>query len=70
MRYLTALLIGLMASPLHACPFCGSATSDQVRASIFNDQFWSNVGLVATPFPLMLLGVVLVHRLALREPPR
>jgi hypothetical protein len=40
-----------------ACPFCETETGQQVRAGIFNDQFWSNVTLTLLPL-FVLFGIV------------
>lgn len=44
-----------------ACPFCESETGQQVRAGIFNDQFWANVVLTLLPFPILLTIVALIY---------
>jgi hypothetical protein len=38
-----------------ACPFCGSETSDQVRAKILGNDFWVNAASVLWPAPALLL---------------
>jgi hypothetical protein len=45
-----------------ACPFCGTETSEQVRANIFNEDFLLNAALVLSPFPVLLLAVGLISR--------
>ena len=47
----------LSASSTLACPFCESETGQQVKAGIFNDQFWNNVTLTLLPL-FILLGIV------------
>jgi hypothetical protein len=60
-RTFSTLVAMLLAMPANACPFCGTPTSEQVRANIFNDSFWSNAALVAGPFPLLLVAVAALH---------
>jgi hypothetical protein len=40
-----------------ACPYCETETGKQVRAGIFNDQFWINVTLTLLPL-VVLSGIV------------
>ena len=44
-----------------ACPFCGTETSEQVRAALFNDSFWVNAAMVLAPFPLVLAIIGGLH---------
>lgn len=55
-----AAWIGL-AAPGLACPFCGTESSNQVRANIFNENFLSNVLLTFAPFPVLILIVTAIH---------
>jgi hypothetical protein len=57
---LTAGAALFFARAADACPFCGTETSRQVRASIFNEQFWETAAGVAAPFPVLVAvaGVV------------
>jgi hypothetical protein len=52
---------------LLACPFCSTETSQQVRASIFNDDFWTNAALILSPFAVLVFGALVVHRFADRK---
>jgi hypothetical protein len=52
---LIVLSVGLQSAT--ACPYCETETGQQVRAGIFNDQFWSNVTLTLLPL-FVLLGIV------------
>ena len=52
---LIVLSVGLRSAT--ACPYCETETGKQVRAGIFNDQFWSNVTLTLLPL-VVLLGIV------------
>lgn len=49
------LSVGLPSAT--ACPYCETETGKQVRAGIFNDQFWNNVMLTLLPL-FVLLGIV------------
>ncbi len=51
----------VFASAASACPFCESETGQQVKAGIFNDQFWGNVLLTLLPFPVLLAIVALIY---------
>jgi len=51
----------VFASAASACPFCESETGQQVKAGIFNDQFWMNVLLTLLPFPILLAIVALIY---------
>lgn len=51
----------LSASSAVACPFCQSETGQQVKAGIFNDQFWGNVLLTLLPFPILLAVIALIY---------
>jgi hypothetical protein len=42
---------------LLACTVCSSETGAQVRAAIFDDNFWTTLASVAAPFPILLLGL-------------
>jgi hypothetical protein len=62
MKALLTVAFCLIAVSAVACPFCGTETSQQVRANIFNEDFWSNTALVLSPFPVLLLAVGLIAR--------
>lgn len=62
MHWRTAVISGLIVLSVGlpsatACPYCETETGKQVRAGIFNDQFWSNVTLTLLPL-FVLLGIV------------
>ena len=42
-------------------PFVAPETGQQVRAGIFNDEFWSTLLVVASPFPVLLLAIAAYH---------
>jgi hypothetical protein len=44
-----------------ACPYCNSEVGRQVRASVFNDDFWINSLLVISPVPILLAIVALIY---------
>lgn len=46
---------------LLACTVCDGATGQQVRATIFADDFWATLASVAAPFPILLLGLAAFH---------
>ena len=56
---LIVLLLNLSSAA--ACPFCESETGQQVKAGIFNDQFWGNVLLTLIPFPILVAIVALIY---------
>jgi hypothetical protein len=58
---LTFVLLG--ASAASACPFCngGPAGVNQVKAGIFNDEFWLRATIVLAPFPILLGLVALIY---------
>lgn len=62
MNWRTAVTSGLIVlsawlQSATACPYCETETGQQVRAGIFNDQFWSNVTVTLLPL-FVLLGIV------------
>jgi hypothetical protein len=62
MKSILTLTFWIISVPAMACPFCGTATSQQVRAGIFNEDFWSNTALVLSPFPVLLLAVGIIQK--------
>lgn len=54
-----AILLG--AAPALTCPLCESEAGQQVRAGIFNEDFGYNLLLTASPFPVLLGIVALIH---------
>jgi hypothetical protein len=53
-----ATLLPLVAA---ACPLCDTETGQQVRAGIFNDEFWRTLFVVISPFPILLLAIAAYH---------
>jgi hypothetical protein len=46
----------VFASAASACPVCESETGQQVKAGIFNDQFWGNVLLIGIGATMISAG--------------
>jgi hypothetical protein len=60
---LASLGLGLISSTsAWACTLCHSRTAEQVRAAVFGPDFWSNVGMLVLPLPVLLVAVVAVRR--------
>jgi hypothetical protein len=53
-----AWLLPLIAS---ACPICDTDTGRQVRAGIFDENFWITLAMVLAPFPVLLLVLLAMH---------
>lgn len=49
----------IQSGVVYGCPFCDSATGEQVYSGIFNADFFSNAAATLWPFPV-LLGIVAV----------
>ncbi len=49
------------ASPVAACPFCGSSTAEQVRAGIFNSDFGYHLGVALAPFLILIAVLLLIY---------
>ena len=60
-----ALLIGT-ATAASACTVCDSDLGEQVRAGIFEENFWRNLFAVVAPFPAVLFAVAVVQRVLFR----
>jgi hypothetical protein len=62
-----ALMVLLSAPVVLACPDC--ATAKVVRASVFDDDFWTN--LMMTSLPLLVLGSISMrlYRIGIERPP-
>ena len=56
-----AVIVLASGSLVSACPLCDSETGRQVQSGIFNDQFWANVLVTASPFPILLAIVALIY---------
>jgi hypothetical protein len=54
-------LLLLVADEARACPFCESATAEQVRAGLFDENFIYNFAAVLLPFPVLLLIIAWIH---------
>jgi len=52
----------MSAAPAWACTLCHSNVAEQVRAALFGVDFWSNLGAVAAPIPLLLGAVLFAAR--------
>jgi hypothetical protein len=57
----TVAISAFATSPILACPFCESETGQQVRAAIFNSEFFSNAALTLLPFPFLAAIVGLIY---------
>jgi hypothetical protein len=55
------LLFLFMAAAAWGCPFCHSATGEQVRAGIFNANFTSNLIALLAPFPVFAAVVAWMY---------
>jgi hypothetical protein len=51
----------LISSTAWACTVCDSETSQQVRAGILGDDFWTTFVGVIAPFPVLLILVAVYH---------
>lgn len=60
-RCLVAAILLLVPAAAPACPLCDSATGQQVRAGIFDNDFWSTLLVVISPFPVLLLALAAYH---------
>lgn len=64
MRKLSQYVVaGWLLAPASAvaCPWCGSAISEQVRAEILGGDFAANLAVAALPFPVLLAIVAIVY---------
>jgi hypothetical protein len=52
---LLAIGVWLIATEAGACPKC--QTAQTVRAWVFDDRFWSTVGLIALPLLVMAIAL-------------
>ena len=43
-----------------ACTVCDTEVGEQVRAGIFNREFWPTLAAVLAPFPVLLAAAALV----------
>jgi len=60
-----AFLIGTaVAAPAWACTLCHSRTAEEVRAAVFGPDFWSNLGALSLPVPILLGAVLLVRNVS------
>jgi hypothetical protein len=55
------LLLGFVAAA-SACTVCDSNLGQEVRAGIFEKNFWRNLFAVIAPFPAVLVAVAVVQR--------
>ncbi len=57
-----ALVISAMFPAIaSACTVCDSETGQQVRAGIFDNNFWSTLAVVISPFPVLLIAIAAYH---------
>lgn len=63
-KLFAAVTLLLDAMRAAACPFCDGGPSgvNDVKATIFGPDFWSNVGLMLLPFAAFALVTGGVHR--------
>jgi hypothetical protein len=59
--FLCAASLSLLPLVAGACPICNTETGQQVRAGIFDDNFWSTLLIVISPFPVLLLAIAAYH---------
>ncbi len=52
------------ASQALACTLCHSRIAEDVRAAVFGADFWSTMGAVFLPVPVLLAAVFLVRRVS------
>jgi hypothetical protein len=53
--------LAVTADAADACPVCDSQTGQEVRAAVFNEDFWSNLFVSLAPFPIFLGIVAAIH---------
>jgi hypothetical protein len=56
-----ALCMILSAQSVTACPFCETATAEEVRRTIFNDHFGYHLAASLAPFPVMMAFVAVMY---------
>lgn len=54
----------LGVSPALACTLCHSRTAQDVRATIFGPDFWTNVGAISSIVPVLVVAVLAVRRVS------
>jgi hypothetical protein len=47
-----------------ACTLCHSRIAEDVRAAVFGADFWSNLGALFLPVPILLVTVLLVRKIS------
>ena len=52
----------LLPATVGACVVCDSETGEQVRAGLFNEDFWPTLLAIASPFPVLLVAIAAIHR--------
>jgi uncharacterized BrkB/YihY/UPF0761 family membrane protein len=58
---LTAVCGTLLPLIASACPMCNTETGQQVRAGIFDENFWTTLAVIVAPFPVLLLAIAIYH---------
>lgn len=55
--------LGATASKASACPFCDGGPSgvNEVRAGVFEENFWPRVAATLAPFPVLVGIVALIY---------
>jgi len=62
---LGALVAGAsVAGPAWACTLCHSRTGEAVRAAVFGPDFWTNLGTLVLPVPVLVGAVLLVREVS------
>ena len=51
----------LAGTAVQACPLCNTFAGEQVRAGIWNEQFWGNFLLTALPFPIFAVVIASLY---------
>jgi len=59
--FFIAVIAGTFPALASACTVCDSETGQQIRAGIFGEDFWTTLLAVASPFPVLLLGIAAYH---------
>ena len=49
-------------TPVQACTLCHSRLAADVRAAVFGPDFWTNLGALLMPLPVLAAAVLLVRR--------
>ena len=55
------VMLAALAAPVAACPVCDTATGEQVRAGILDEDFAFNVLAMLLPFPILIGIAAAIH---------